>query len=1007
MKRSIFVATVLLLLLALGAVSASSTVYYPQQAATYVGSDTCLGCHPAIGGGPSREDFEATLHPWKLRPKDEANIIGQFPVTDVNGVTWTLDDVDWVIGANGTGWKQRYIKIIDGVWRILPIQWNLATQEWVPYHADDWADGTPERDYKELCAGCHTTGYDVTTKEWSEPGVWCEACHGPGSQHFGNPAGIVKTPDSETCGQCHVRGHDKDTDTHGWPVGYVPGGDTHIEDVYNYDWSSKRWWFDNPDDTEDPGHAKSHHQQYMEWDMSVHSTALPDLLASGHASESCLGCHSQDYRDDPENVTVETAQYSIECVTCHTPHSVGSGAHQLELSPYDTCVQCHNGHLPESGKFEAGSTIHHPMQEMFEGIGFPGIDDIPSPHFAAEGGPVCSSCHFAPTAKSALPGDISSHLLKPVMPGEAQEGEQDSCTGCHTGATRERMQKIIDNRQAEIKRELGELQTVLDASQAISDTVAYKTAYTAHSMVESEGSFGIHNYWYAKSVLDEGFAQLGAAMTATSYAGADSCVGCHSYKDNTPEVTLHFDETLHPWKLRPKDEANILADWTVGEDVRTTVIGGEERAFTLDDVDYVIGASGRGWKQRFVKEIDGVWRILPAQWNLATEEWVPYHPDTHSSPWTGRDYKVLCSGCHNTGVNIDDPEMNGGLGFVDFGVTCEGCHGAGRDHVLGMGDKTKITKSVSSEVCASCHVRGKTKEGLHDVRYGWPEGYVPGSEPGSGTALEDVYDLDWSTGKWWYDNPEDAEDPGHASGHHQQYMEWDMSAHANALDDLVASGHASEHCLGCHSEDYRRDPENVTVDTAEFTIECVTCHVTHDPGAEGTSQLHMSQYETCVQCHTGGLEEGGKFTAGSTVHHPMQEMFEGVGALGVDTDIPSRHFANESGPVCSSCHLAKTAKSAVWTMDGDRVVKGDISSHLLKPALPGDVQAGEPDSCGQCHSGNMQGIIDTRQADIKSRIADVEARLANLDAAKGLPVRDAAYTDLTLVESEGSSGIHN
>lgn len=417
MKRSIFVVMVLLLLLALGAVSAHSNTPYLRQEATYVGSQTCRGCHPT-----TYDSLEETLHPWKLRPKEEANIVGEFPVTDVNGQTWTLDDVDWVIGAKGTGWKQRYIKIIDGVWRILPIQWNIATEEWVPYEAADWADGTPERDYKEMCAGCHTTGYDVTTKEWSEPGVWCEACHGPGSQHVaggfaGEPGNrqIVKSPDSENCGQCHVRGHDKDTGVHGWPVGYVPGGSQHIEDVYDYDWSTKRWWFDNPDDAEDPGHAKSHHQQYMEWDMSVHSMALEDLKASGHAQDSCLNCHAQDYRDDPENVTLETAQFAIECVTCHTTHDTGTGDHQLSASLYDTCVQCHNGHLPESGKFEAGATIHHPMQEMFEGIGFPDLADIPSRHFSqAESGPVCSNCHFAPTAKSAVAGDISSHLLKPV-----------------------------------------------------------------------------------------------------------------------------------------------------------------------------------------------------------------------------------------------------------------------------------------------------------------------------------------------------------------------------------------------------------------------------------------------------------------------------------------------------------------------------------------------------------------------------------------------------------------
>ena len=157
---SVFIALALLVAL-LGAfsTSASATPVTPDTPvagkAGYVGSERCKLCHSAY-----KDALLDTRHPWKLRPKDEAVIVGQFPVTDVNGMVWTLDDVDWVIGAR-PGWKQRYIKIIDGVWRILPIQWNIKTQQWVPYHADDWADGTPERDYKQLCAGCHTTGFNV------------------------------------------------------------------------------------------------------------------------------------------------------------------------------------------------------------------------------------------------------------------------------------------------------------------------------------------------------------------------------------------------------------------------------------------------------------------------------------------------------------------------------------------------------------------------------------------------------------------------------------------------------------------------------------------------------------------------------------------------------------------------------------------------------------------------------------------------------------------------------
>ncbi len=481
-----------------------------------------------------------------------------------------------------------------------------------------------------------------------------------------------------------------------------------------------------------------------------------------------------------------------------------------------------------------------------------------------------------------------------------------------------------------------------------------------------------------------------------TYVGSQTCRGCHpTYYDS-------WKETLHAWKLRPKDEANIVADFTSDD---------PDLTFTLDDVDYVIGASGRGWKQRFIKVMeDGGWRVLPAQWNIATQDWTPYHPDD----WMERDYKVNCVGCHTTGFDINNPEANGGLGFVDFGIACEACHGPGSQHVAGgfAGEpgNRQIVKTPGAEICAGCHVRGKTKEGLYDVRYGWPEGYYPGS----GTALEDVYDLDWSAKRWWYDNPGDTEDTGHAKSHHQQYMEWEKSAHARSLEDLRASGHAQDFCLQCHSEDYRRAPADgkPTVDTAEYPITCVTCHTTHDVGAEGTRQLAKTQYETCVQCHNGGLPESGKFEPGSTVHHPMQEMFEGKGALGVDQDMPSPHFAAEGGPVCSSCHLVKTAKSAAhWVEEGGRVVKGDISSHLLKIAMPGEVAEGEPDSCSQCHSGmtqeDLQSIIDRRQTAVKDRIAQLDARLQKLNAAKGLYARDAAYTNLTIVESEGSFGIHN
>ena len=44
--------------------------------------------------------------------------------------------------------------------------------------APDFIDG--DKEYKKLCYECHTTGYNKETGTYSEEGITCEACHGPG-----------------------------------------------------------------------------------------------------------------------------------------------------------------------------------------------------------------------------------------------------------------------------------------------------------------------------------------------------------------------------------------------------------------------------------------------------------------------------------------------------------------------------------------------------------------------------------------------------------------------------------------------------------------------------------------------------------------------------------------------------------------------------------------------------------------------------------------------------------
>ena len=76
---------------------------------------------------------------------------------------------------------------------------------------DNRADGSektaePSQDWIQNCSGCHTTNRSVREPAWSEMGVGCEACHGPGREHvsnMGDTGKIVMSREADICGRCH------------------------------------------------------------------------------------------------------------------------------------------------------------------------------------------------------------------------------------------------------------------------------------------------------------------------------------------------------------------------------------------------------------------------------------------------------------------------------------------------------------------------------------------------------------------------------------------------------------------------------------------------------------------------------------------------------------------------------------------------------------------------------------------------------------------------------------
>jgi hypothetical protein len=272
----------------------------------YIGSEQCGSCHE-----DKYADFILSGHHSSLTSVEN----GQAPVWPYDDVTggvpeppegYSWDDVSYVVG--GFAWQARFVDqngyVITGD-ENAATQYNFANEEvgteagWVPLHAGE------EMPFD--CGACHTTGYTPDGHQdgmegiigsWDFIGVQCEVCHGPGSRHAADPAGVamVIDRDSQACGACHYR--------------------------------DERVLIQASD-----GFAE-HNQQFNE------------LYNSKHFALSCVACHdphaSVVYADEELNPNQGIRQ---RCETCHWQNEFQKNKMHLGLG-----VECIDCHMPPMGK---------------------------------------------------------------------------------------------------------------------------------------------------------------------------------------------------------------------------------------------------------------------------------------------------------------------------------------------------------------------------------------------------------------------------------------------------------------------------------------------------------------------------------------------------------------------------------------------------------------------------------------------------------------------------------
>jgi predicted CXXCH cytochrome family protein len=306
--------------------------------------------------------------------------------------------------------------------------------------------------------------------------VQCESCHGPGSTHNGVKA------DSKTaiswsgsqCRQCH----------------------------------------DAPD----------HHPEFQEFANAGHLKSMTEGVNTEYlnrgsktvVTSDCARCHTT-------NGYVEThingAQYSsapyanpapVNCIACHDPHA-NNNPGQLRKTVDESCTFCHSVRLTSRG-------LHHshqgPMIKGVDGRELPGYTYRTSAHSAID--TRCVQCHMA-KPEAQYQDRLGGHTFKVVYDNGTPDDYSDDvlnqtgCIECHAAGVE---MSTMEETQEEIKTLLAELKALLPLATNGNPKPPLDTTLTSlqqdlsynYYFVDFDGSYGVHNYLYAKDLLTASIA---------------------------------------------------------------------------------------------------------------------------------------------------------------------------------------------------------------------------------------------------------------------------------------------------------------------------------------------------------------------------------------------------------------------------------------------------------------------------------------------------------------------
>jgi predicted CXXCH cytochrome family protein len=333
--------------------------------------------------------------------------------------------VDFTLGFKR---YQGYLSMLpDGRMYVLPAFWHVESQRWL-----DWKEITPipdgAHDLRQIwntnCFNCHATnlaqGFDTSTKKytstWTEMGIGCEACHGPGRRHIELIDAARKDPSLK------------------------PGGTL---DVYFSPNGSPRQSFDtcaychgNKQNVFDGFRAGERYEDYAL--PFLVSAAIPDTDHQGEFWPD--GRPSRFNRPQALMMSGCFKAGAVACTSCHLAHgspypfslkvNVDNGSDGDQL-----CTQCHTSYVASRVPSPERSTTGAASANALERHTF---------HAENSEGSRCINCHMSDVNWRLLIRRRDHTFQAPVPEITAAFGVPNACTTCHEDRAPEWAAKKMD-----------------------------------------------------------------------------------------------------------------------------------------------------------------------------------------------------------------------------------------------------------------------------------------------------------------------------------------------------------------------------------------------------------------------------------------------------------------------------------------------------------------------------------------------------------------------------------